>query len=141
MRLTVLNSTAPIADSAIERWLAPFRLDPFVHRYVALVLAEIPDAVRDDLMGDPSFHLFDYEPGAGVTMNVPMRLPGKNRASRSVVLKRTLRHRSEPFVKWLIAHEFAHAHLRHGIRFPGEDPESAADALAVEWGFPKPRGW
>jgi hypothetical protein len=139
MRLTILNPTFPSADSAINRWLVRFRLDPFVHRYVALVLAEIPGSVRDDLMSDPSFHLFDYEPRPGVTMNVPMRLPEKNRASRSVVLKRTLRHRSEPFVKWLIAHEFAHAHLRHGIRFPGEDPESAADALAAEWGFPKPR--
>jgi hypothetical protein len=122
----------------IDHWLSAFRLDPFVHRHVAMVLSDIPVVVRDDLMSDPSFHLCDYEPGPGVVMQVPMRLPGRNRASRSVVLKRTLRHRSEPFVKWLIAHEFAHAHLRHGGRYPGEDPESAADALAAEWGFPKP---
>jgi hypothetical protein len=141
MRLTILNTAVVHADTAIDRWLRPFRLDPFVHRYVAIVLSCLPEPVREDLMGDASFHLCDYEPGAGVTMSVPMRLPEKNRASRSVVLKRTLRHRSEPFVKWLIAHEFAHAHLRHGIRFPGEDPESAADALAAEWGFPKPMHW
>jgi hypothetical protein len=138
MRLTILNSPQVANDSKIDRWLTNFRLDPFVHRYVAIVLTEIPELVRDDLMDDPGFHLVDYEPGTGVTMNVPMRVPMKNRASRSVVLKRTLRYRSEAFVKWLIAHEFAHAHLRHGIRFPGEDPESAADALASEWGFPKP---
>jgi hypothetical protein len=124
--------------SAIQRWLSAFRLDPFVHHYAAIVLAEIPLIVRDDLMSDPGFHLCDYEPGPGVVMQVPMRIPERNRASRSVVLKRTLRHRSEPFVKWLIAHELAHAHLRHGGRFPGEDPELAADALAAEWGFPKP---
>jgi hypothetical protein len=74
-------------------------------------------------------------------MQVPMRLPVRNRASRSVVLKRTLRNRTESFVTWLIAHELAHAHLRHAGRFPGEDPEHAADALAAEWGFPKPRSW
>jgi hypothetical protein len=141
MHLTIVNPAAPHADNDIERWLGSFHLDPFVHRYVAIVLAHIPATVRDDLMNDPAFHLCDYEPGPGVTMSVPMRLPVKNRASRSVVLKRTLRHRSDPFVKWLIAHEFAHAHLRHGIRFPGEDPESAADALAAEWGFPKPASW
>ncbi len=126
--------------SDIEQWLGRFRLDPFVHRHVAMVLALLPGDVRADLMDDPSFHLCDYEPQAGVPFQVPMRLPDRNRASRSVVLKRTLRNRSEPFTKWLIAHELAHAHLRHGGRTPGEDPEYAADALAAEWGFPKP-GW
>jgi len=133
------DSRASTLNENIDHWLTSFRLDPFVHRHVAVVLAVIPGVVRDDLMSDHSFHLCDYEPGPGVVMQIPMRLPEKNRASRSVVLKRTLRHRTEPFVRWLIAHEFAHAHLRHGGRFPGEDPESAADALAAEWGFPKPK--
>ena len=57
---------------------------------------------------------------------------------RSVVLKRTLRHRPIAFVRWVIAHELAHAHLRNGGRHPGEDPEHAADSLAAAWGFPKP---
>jgi hypothetical protein len=136
------NTLLPIGvrtrESSIERWLSGFRLDAFVHRHAAIVLAGIPAAVRDDLMGDPGFHMCDYEPGFGVTMQVAMRLPVKNRASRSVVLKRTLRNRSRSFATWLIAHELAHAHLRHGGRTPGEDPEHAADALAAEWGFPKP---
>ena len=127
-----------VPTNDIDPWLAHFQLDAFVHRHAAVVLAGIPSAVREDLMGDPNFHLCDYEPTPGVMMQVPMRLPDKNRASRSIVLKRTLRHRSEAFVTWLIAHEFAHAHLRHGGRTPGEDPEIAADALAAEWGFPKP---
>jgi len=63
-----------------------------------------------------------------------MRLPG-----RSVVLKRTLRYRPEEFVRYVIAHELAHAHLRNGGRSPGEDPEVAADSLAEAWGFPRPR--
>ena len=80
------NSVVPLAvcanESNIERWLAGFRLDAFVHHHAAIVLAGIPASVRDDLMSDPSFHMCDYEPGAGVTMQVAMRLPEKNRASR-----------------------------------------------------------
>jgi hypothetical protein len=125
----------------VEQWLSRFRLDPFLHPYVAKVLAGLPDEVRSDLVDDPAFHICDYEPTPGVAMQVPVHLPGRRGASRSVVLKRTLRHRSEAFVQWLIAHELAHAHLRHGGRSAGEDPEFAADALAAEWGFPKPPRW
>jgi hypothetical protein len=73
-------------------------------------------------------------------MHVPVRLPRGYSGSggRSVVLKRTLTRRPLPFVRYVIAHELAHAHLRNAGRFPGEDPEHAADALAAEWGFPKP---
>jgi hypothetical protein len=84
---------------------------------------------------------YDYDPGPGVIMQVPVRLPGKTGASRSIVLKRTLRHRSPNFVHWLIAHELAHAHLRNAGRWPGDDPEIAADSLAFEWGFPRPSRW
>ena len=58
---------------------------------------------------------------------------------RAVVLKRTLCSRHETFVRWVIAHELAHAHLRNAGRWPGDDPERAADALAQRWGFPKPK--
>ena len=54
------------------------------------------------------------------------------------MLKRTLRTGRRPFVRWVIAHELAHAHLRNGGRWPGDDPEHAADALAAGWGFPRP---
>jgi len=54
------------------------------------------------------------------------------------VLKRTLRLRPQPFVRYVIAHELAHAHLRNRGRWEAEDPEHAADALAAEWGFPRP---
>lgn len=122
----------------IDQWLSPFELDLFLRAHVAAVVEKLPNHVRDDLMADPNFRMCDYEPGPGVVMRVPVSLPARSQASRSVVLKRTLRHRPEPFVRWLIAHELAHAHLRHGGRSPGEDPEIAADALAADWGFPKP---
>lgn len=127
----------------LDHWLAPFGLDDFIRREVAGVLSCLPDRIRDDFLADPGFRVYDYEPGPGVVMHVPVGPPrrganGGSRAGRSVVLKRTLRRRPPAFVRWVIAHEFAHAHLGLGGRFPGEDPEHAADALAAEWGFPKP---
>jgi hypothetical protein len=122
----------------IHHWLSAFALEQSLCAHVAAVVERLPGLVREDFMTDPSFRLCDYEPGPGVVMWVPVGLPGRRRASRSVVLKRTLRRRPEPFVRWLIAHELAHAHLRNAGRWPGEDPECAADALAAEWGFPRP---
>lgn len=122
---------------AIHDWLVGFGLDEFLHHEVAGVIGTLPGHVRDDFLGDPAFTLFDYEPGAGAVMHVPVRLPVRG-GSRSVVLKRTLVRRPVAFVRYVIAHELAHAHLRNAGRFPGEDPEHAADALAAEWGFPRP---
>jgi hypothetical protein len=99
----------------------------------------LPSHVRDDLMGDPAFSMCDYEPGPGVVFHVPVRFPVPRGPGRAVVLKRTLRARPETFVRWVIAHELAHAHLRNAGRWPGDDPEHAADALAEGWGFPRPR--
>ena len=125
---------------SIEQWLAAFGLHDGLHAHVADVLCALPDLVRDDLMDDPCFAMSDYEPGPGVVVHVPMGRPGRRGApSRSVVLKRTLLGRPEAFVRYVIAHELAHAHLRNRGRFADEDPEVAADALADGWGFPKPR--
>jgi hypothetical protein len=125
-------------DDSIHLWLSGFPLDSFLREHIAGVLATLPDVVLDDMVGDPGFTFCDYEPIAGTTFHVPVGLPTRYRASRSVVLKRTLRRRPESFVRYVIAHELAHAHLRNAGRFPGEDPEHAADALAAAWGFPRP---
>jgi hypothetical protein len=122
----------------LSDWLRGFALDDFLHLHVARVMCGLPDHVRDDFLGDPSFVLFDYEPAAGAMMAVPVAPPRRNAAGRSVVFKRTLRRRPEAFVRYVIAHELAHAHLRNAGRWPGDDPEHAADALAAEWGFPRP---
>jgi hypothetical protein len=123
----------------IHDWLAPFGLEEFLLQHVAEVLAALPPEVREDLMGDPAFVIYDYEPG--VIMHVPMRL-GISGPARTVVLKRTLRRRSEQFIRWLIAHELAHSFLRHGLRGPNKDKaandEATADALAAQWGFTRP---
>ena len=118
----------------IDRWLLRFELEPFLHEHAREVIAALPSEVREDLMEDPGFAMCDYEPGPGAVMRVPMAMP----RGRSVVLKRTLRRRPTDFVRWLIAHELAHAFLRNDGRWPGEDPEAAADALAQDWGFPRP---
>ena len=126
---------------AIDDWLEPFRLDAALRGHTVEVMAALPEAIRSDLM-TPGVRFYDYDPGPGVVLHVPVALPRRaGIASRSIVLKRTLRHREPAFVRWLIAHELAHAHLRNGGRWPGDDPEVAADALALDWGFPRPSRW
>lgn len=126
----------------IHDWLARFKLDTDIHERTAEVLCALPRTVLDDLLCDPAFSICDYEPGPGRSFLVPMQLgtsgPGRSGPGRAVVLKRTLRSRPRDFAMWVIAHELAHAHLRNKGRFPGEDPEHAADALAAHWGFPRP---
>ena len=122
----------------IHDWLIAFKLDAGLCDHVAEVVFMLPDAVRDDLMGDPSFLLHDYDPGERAVTHVPVGIPSRGKPGRSVSLKRTLNRRPVEFVRWVIAHELAHAHLRNRGRFAMEDPETAADSLAADWGFPKP---
>ena len=122
----------------IEQWIGQFGLADFLQPHVATVISNLPAAVRDDLMQDAAFTMCDYDPTPRLPFRVPVGLPMRGKPARSVVLKRTLVRRSDAFIRWLIAHELAHAHLRHGGRWPAEDPELAADALAAAWGFPRP---
>ena len=124
--------------AAIQDWLQSFALDGVVREQVAAVLENLPEEVRADLMGDPAFVVYDYEPGPGVIMQVPVRFYGDGKPGRSVVLKRSIKRRPVAFARWVIAHELAHGYLRHGGRWVGDDPEAAADWLAAEWGFPRP---
>jgi hypothetical protein len=123
--------------SVLEEWLASFSLEPFLHGHVAAVVGALPEHVVSDFVSDPSFSFCDYEP-SHLPAHIPLRAPSGRGPSRCVVLKRTLRRRPENFVRWVIAHELAHAHLRNGGRHEGEDPEHAADSLAADWGFPRP---
>ena len=127
----------PLAD-VIDCWLRPFRLVAPLHDHTAHVLAALPDGVRSDLSADPPVTFCDYDPTPGGVLQVPVGRLSRAGPARSVVLKRTLRDRPVVFIRWLIAHELAHAYLRNGGRWPGDDPEAAADALAGEWGFPRP---
>ncbi len=122
----------------IDHWLSTFGLDGSIRDHVAVVFTNLPHDVRVDLMDDPGFVLWDYDPAPQSIMKVPVRFSAPGKPGRSVVLKRTINRRPVPFARWVIAHELAHAYLRHGGRFPNEDPENAADSLAASWGFPKP---
>jgi hypothetical protein len=124
----------------IERWLAPFELDEVLHEHVLEVFVALPTEARQDLMDDWAFVLCDYEPNSR-GMNIPVKLGGRGQPGRSVVLKRTLRNKSDRFVRWVIAHELAHAVLRNKGTGDDADPERAANALAAEWGFPCPAAW
>ena len=121
----------------IDDWLSRFGLDSSLRAHVAGVVVLLPEHVQADLVNDQGFRICDYEPGRG-TVVVPVGSPGRNGAGRAVVLKRTLRRRPIAFIRYVIAHELAHALLRNAGRWPGDDPEHAADALAAEWGFPRP---
>ncbi len=123
-------------------WVERFDLDPTLRSHFMAVVQSLPEAVREDLMNDPAFQVMDYEPAAG-SYCVPMAVPVVGGGgSRSIVFKRTLGQRSVPFIRYVIAHELAHAHLRNEGRWEGEDPEHAADALAASWGWPRPpRPW
>lgn len=121
----------------LRDWIRRFRLHMDLREHVVEVLLSMPANVRDELVVDARFGIIDYEPGEG-TFVVPMAVPGKGYVSRCVVLKRTLIDKPQAFIRWVIAHEMAHAYLRNDGRTAGEDPEYAADALADQWGFPKP---
>ncbi len=121
----------------ISAWLDGFTLDHTLRPHIAEVFTALPEAVRGDLMNDPAFRLVDYETG-GQFFLVPVGIPSARGGARSVVLKRSLGRRPSAFIRYIIAHELAHAHLRNAGRSPGEDPELAADALAEHWGFPRP---
>ena len=126
-------------QATVNRWLSRFALHELLHDHVAVVMERLPRPVREGFLNDPGFAMCDYEPGPGVVVHVPIGSPrGRRRPGRAVVLKRTLRHRPAAFIRYVIAHELAHAHLHNGGRFPGDDPEHAADALAASWGFPRP---
>ena len=134
--MPAVNSPADCEDDEARAWAGSFGLDAALVGPVAAVVSALPEHVRRDLVDDPNFRLSDYEHGtAGV---VPVGSPAAGRPGRAVALRRSLARRSPEFVHWLIAHEFAHAHLRNAGRHPGEDPERAADALAADWGFPRP---
>ena len=125
-------------NERINHWLDGFGLDESLAAHAAEVLGRMPDSAQADLVDDPAFRMLDYDPTPGKMTIIPVAAPRAKSAGRSVLLKRTLRHRPAAFVRWVIAHELAHAHLRNGGRWPGEDPEHAADALAAQWGFPRP---
>lgn len=123
----------------IHTWLYAFRLDESLHAHVAAVVATLPDGVRQDLMSDASFVMHDYDPPERGTMTLtPVGVPTRGRPARAVSLKRSLNRRPTEFVRWVIAHELAHAHLRNRGRWAGDDPEVAADSLAADWGWPRP---
>ena len=117
----------------------PFADHPLLQERVLSVLRALPADVQRDLVDDPRFGtaVDNYAPGKGWTLF--MHAPGsRDEGSRCVVLRPKLESASEPFAKYIIAHEFAHAFLRNGGWGEITDVEEAADALAASWGFRNP---
>lgn len=127
-----------MTDKEFSGFLDPFDEYPTLRDRVKAVLERLPQHVVEDFLQDESFHvaLENFVPGQGSSLW--MAMPGPNRnASRAVVLRKRLNDCKEDFALYIIAHEFAHAHLHNGSWQEHTDPEDAADALAESWGFPK----
>lgn len=124
----------------IAQLLEPFGSMDALRRRVAFVLNELPQTVQVDFFTDSHFRisLDDCEPGKGRTVLMPCLNPNGSE-SRCVVLKPRLATCDETFSLYIIAHELAHAFLRNGGWGEIEDREEAADALAANWGFARPK--
>jgi hypothetical protein len=127
------------AASIFEPYTRDFAECPPLGDRVLHVLQSLPEPVQRDFLDDPRFRVTveQYVEGRGWTvfMNVPGELGS---GSRSVVLRPRLATSSEEYAHWVIAHEFAHAFLRHGDGGDTTHLERDADALAAEWGFARP---
>ncbi len=103
-----------------------------------MVLESLPQQVLHDFLEDPRFRITKLNPNSDSGMTLLALPAADGRGSRCVVLKQRLAECSESFGLYVIAHEFAHAHLHNGPWGDITDPEEAADALAASWGFPRP---
>lgn len=125
--------------SDLRRWVEAFIPEPILAERVFEVVVSLPAEVRRDLTGDPDFVMDLYDPEIPGPVVIRLgRLGVGSAGARSVSLRRSLARRSPDFAAYVIAHEFAHAFLRNVCRPSGEEVEAEADALAAEWGFPRP---
>ena len=127
-----------MTDDVFSKLLESFEGHATLRDRVRTVLGRLPTPVVEDFLQDECFHvtLDNFVPGKG--WSLWMAMPGANRSgSRAVVLRKRLNDCDEDFALYVIAHEFAHAHLHNGGWRDLTDPEQAADALAAAWGIPK----
>jgi hypothetical protein len=122
-------------------YLVAFTEHGTLRERVLWVLNALPEPVQRDFLDDPRFQitLDNYVVGKGSSLWMGMPGPVGN-SSRCVVLRPRLAECSEAFAWYVIAHEFAHAHLNNGGWGEITDIEEAADALAASWGFARPAG-
>ncbi|MCR9292156.1 MAG: hypothetical protein NXI32_05520 [bacterium] len=126
--------------SVLQNHVASFEHLPRLSARLSLVLRALPEEIVEDFVADSTFQitLENYRPGKGsqLFMSLPTH---REHVSRCVVLRSKLDQAPEDFALYIIAHELAHAFLRNGGWKDIEDAEHAADALALSWGFPKPK--
>ena len=129
-----------MGERKIADYASPFAEHKILQDRLIQVLESLPGDVLQDFFDDPTFEvrLENYQPGKGSSMF--MALPtDATHVSRCVVLRQKLDRAPEGFALYVIAHEFAHAFLRNGGWGEITDKEDAADALALSWGYKKPR--
>lgn len=134
------QASSSAKSQRIEEYASAFSEFPVLETRVLSVLRSLPEEVFEDFAADSTFamRLEDYQPGKGSKMFMPLPSSGRE-VSRCVVLRKKLERAPEDFALYIIAHEFAHAFLRNGGWGEITDKEEAADALALSWGYPKPK--
>lgn len=138
-------------DSNFDSLLQAFDAEDPLRKRVESVLRALPCDVIEDFLADPKLHIHPIDRKATQSQRRTLvseqssslaflTLPGKDgRSSRCITLKRKLASDPLVFCYYVIAHELAHAHLHNGRWGEILDREEAADALAAEWGFVKPK--
>ncbi len=122
----------------VHDFIATAITDETLKGRVLHVFSALPEGVQADFMRDPGFSMGTYDTARSGGTRLLIPCPEAGRGSRLVTLEISLSTRSLAFAHYVIAHEFAHALLWNRGRHLGEDPETAADSVAAEWGFPRP---
>lgn len=140
--LVQICESVSTTDRSLEHLVRELEGFETIRQRTLYVLQRLPMNVQRDFLEDARFRIAmeNFIPGQGWTLW--MASPGPiGSGSRCVVLRPRLAISSEAFAYYVIAHEFAHAHLWNGPWGEITDVEQAADALAANWGFVRPAQW
>ena len=97
----------------------------------ALAMQHLIEQVPDDVFDELSVTVFAPSPD-----NFGRVHPGKIASKSFIYLASIIEKKSQQEVDFIVAHEFAHAHLEHEQSARNADTiEDEADGLAVKWGF------
>lgn len=120
---------------------------PKIARAFIALCEHIPDKTFNKA---PHIHFF--APPSGLYGRTTLMMPARGGDDAVIYLDPSLERKPQALVNFFVAHEFAHALLRHHMPknqrmserdlasdYLNQSTEKAADALAVKWGFTLPK--
>ena len=110
---------------------------------VSELVSKLPEEVQTFVMCDVYwFSTPEWAYAVAFPFSLPVfHMPEDNRATcRIILLSSNIYRIPRERAMFTIAHEIAHSWLGHGVvtKEENDEQEAAADALAAEWGFPRP---